>query len=140
MANRNFASGGKLYSMHVMPVMVTATIQIGATGAVSSFVGSMVSSITRVSAGIYHVTLQPQTQFTRLYFAAGTLQSPSSGLSGIATVEIQNAPNTSVATASGATLTVKCLSDSNAAADPASGSALNILAILSNSSVLIGGE
>ena len=53
MANRNWASGGKLYSMHVNPAMITATIQIGATGAVSSFVGSAVQSVTKQSTGVY---------------------------------------------------------------------------------------
>lgn len=140
MANRNFASGGKLYSMHVMPVMVTATIQIGATGAVSSFVGSMVQSVVRTGTGLYRITLQPQTNFTRLYFAQGSMQSPVSGLSGTPDVEIQNAPNASVALSAGAQLIVKTLNVSGALADPASGSAVNVMMILSNSSVVIGGE
>ena len=126
--------------MHVMPVMVTATIQIGATGAVSSFVGSMVQSVTRTGTGLYKIKLQAQTNFTRLYYAQGSMQSPASGLSGAPDVEIQNAPNTSVALTTGAELTVKTLSPAGALVDPASGSALNVMMILSNSSVTIGGE
>lgn len=146
MANRNWASGGKLYSMHVMPVFVNCTVQIGATGAVSSFVGSAISSVTRVSAGVYTIALNPATNFTRLYFADASLQSPASGLSGISQVEIQNAPNTSVALTAGALLTVKCLAPTSSSVttlvetDPASGSALNIFMICSNSSVIIDGE
>lgn len=140
MANRNFASGGKLYSMHVMPVFIDCSITIGASGAVSSFVGSMVQSISRQSAGIYKITAQANTNFSKLYFAAGSAQSPVSGLSGILAIEIQNAPNASIATLSAMELTVKCLDAAGALADPASGSVINIMAIMSNSSVVLQGE
>lgn len=139
-ANRNWASGGKIYSMHVSPVIITATAQIGASGAVTSFVGSAVLSLARQSTGVYKLTCQSQTSFSRLYAAQASLQSPPSGLSGILAVEIQNAPNAAVATASGATLTVKCLDAAGALADPASGSALNIMFMASQSSVTINGE
>lgn len=140
MANRNWASGGKIYSMHVMPVIMNVTVQVGATGAVTSIVGSGIASVARASAGVYLITMQAQTNFNKLYFASGSLQSPPSGLSGVSTVEIQNAPNASVATAAGGQLTVKCLDAAGAVVDPASGSALNVLMLLSNSSVLIDGE
>lgn len=140
MANRNWASGGKLYSMHVKPAMITATVQIGATGAISSFVGSAIQSVTRVSTGVYKFVMQPNTNFTRLYFASGTMQSPASGLSGIAQVEIQNAPNASVSPVTNPSITVKTLNSSGVLADPANGCALNVLFILSESSILIGGE
>jgi hypothetical protein len=140
MANRNWASGGKLYSMHVKPVMVDATIQIGATGAVSSYVGSTVASVVRVSTGIYKIKLQSQTNFSKLYFAAGSAQSPVSGLSGVSTIEIQHDPDTSAKISSGAELTIKALDAAGALVDPASGSALNIMAIFSDSSIKIQGE
>lgn len=140
MANRNWASGGKVYSMHVSPALITATAQIGASGAVTSFVGSAVSSVVRVSQGIYKITCQSQTNFPRLFSAQGSMQSPPAGLSGISTIEIQNAPNASVAIATGAELTVKTLDAAGALADPASGSALNVQMLLSNSSVIIDGE
>lgn len=140
MANRNWASGGKIYSMHVSPVILNATAQIGASGAVTSFVGSAIKTVARLSTGVYRITAQSQTNLSRLYFAQGSMQSPSSGLSGISTIEIQNAPNASLATSTGAVLTVKCLDAAGALADPASGSALNVMIMGSNSSVIIDGE
>lgn len=131
--------------MHVQPVYLSCTVLIGATGAVTSFVGSAIESVTRVSAGKYKIAFQPLTNFSLLYNAVATLQSPSSGFSGISTVEIQNAPNTDVASST-PSITVTCLAATNsstttlAATDPASGSQLNLLAILSNSSIKIGGE
>lgn len=133
-------SGGKVYSMHKEPVMLTATILIGATGAVTSFVGSAILSVVRNGTGLYTITAEPLTNFTRLYSAQGTMVSPPSGLSGILGVEVQNAPNTSVATITGATIQIKTLDAAGALANPASGSSINVMMILSNSSVTIGGE
>lgn len=126
--------------MHKDPALVTASITIGASGAVSSFVGATVQSVTTSATGVYTITLQPQTSFPSLYFAAGSMQSPASGLSGIVAVEIQNAPNASVANSTGAVLTVKTLSASDALAAPAAGSVLNVLMFFSNSSIVIDGE
>jgi len=137
MANRNWASGGRLYSMHVKPVMLSCTVQIGATGAVTSFGGSAIQSVTRLGTGLYQIKAQANTNFTRLFSAMGSMQSPVSGLSGISSVEIQNAPTASVQTASGMVLTVKTLSAAGTLADPATGSALNVMMILSDSSVTI---
>lgn len=133
MANRNFANGGKIMSMHVGPVLANTNILIGATGAVTSFTGTLTSSVTRVSTGIYKINLA-DTYFASL-FSSGSMQSPSSGLSGIATIEIQNAPSTSVATFSTPSLTVKCLDITGAVADPASGSTVSVIMFLNNSSV-----
>lgn len=130
----------KLFSMHAMPVLVTATAQIGASGAVSSFVGSMVKSFEKVSTGIYLITMDDKTNFTRLYAAMGSMQSPAVGLAGISTIEIQNDPNSDVQTTTGAKLTIKTLDAAGALANPANGSAINIMAIMSNSSVIVGGE
>lgn len=137
MANRNWCSGGKVYSMDVSPVMLNCTIQIGATGAVSSFTGSTVASVTRVSTGIYKIKLQAQTNFPKLLFAAGSAQSAAAALSGVGQVEIQNDPNTSAQTADGAELTIKALDFAGAVVDPVSGSALNILMLFNNSSVVV---
>lgn len=139
MANRNWISQ-RLYSMHAMPVMITATVQIGASGAVSSFVGSAVQAITRTSIGLYKMKCQANTDFSRLYFAAGSPMSPPSGLSGVSTVEIQNAPNASVSVSGAGEISFKCLDAAGALVDPASGSALNLFMIASSSSVVIGGE
>lgn len=137
MANRNWASGGKIYSMNVSPAFINITVQIGAAGAVSSISGAAVASVTRMSLGVYKIKMQAQTSFPKLLSASSSMQSPSSGLSGILGVEIQNAPNASAATASGAELTVKTLDAAGALANPASGSALNVLMIFNNSSVTV---
>ncbi len=138
MANRNFASGGKIYSMGVKPVILNANILIGASGAVTSFTGAMIQSVTLSSTGVYLITLA--NNFSGLHFASGSMQSPSSGVSGIVAVEIQNAPNTNVTNLTTPTLTVKTLSSSDALANAASGSTLSVLMYFSDSSIQIGGE
>lgn len=149
MANRNWMSGGKLFSMHKDPTFMEVTVQIGATGAVSSYTGAAVQSVTRISAGKYSINFQTSpsvTNFPRLLAAHGTMQSASGGISGISVIEVQNAPNTSVASTTAPSLTVTCLAPTDAstttliATDPASGSALNVLMILGNSSVTIQGD
>lgn len=140
MANRNWMSGGKLFSMHKDPTLMEVTVQIGATGAVTSYVGACVSSVTRSSTGIYVINFQPQTNFPRLLAAHGTAQSPVSGLSGVLGIEVQNAPNTSVANNAAPSLTIKTLDAAGAVVNPASGSAINVLMILGNSSVTIQGD
>lgn len=140
MANRNWMSGGKLFSMHKDPVFMECTVQIGASGAVSSFVGAAVQSVAKTATGTYKITFQPQTNFPRLLAAMGSMQSASGSLSGIMQIEVQNAPNASVASASAPSLTIKTLDVTGAAAHPASGSAINMLMILGNSSVTIQGD
>jgi hypothetical protein len=136
MANRNFANGGKMYAMHVMPTMINANILIGSTGAVTSFTGPMVSSVTRTSTGIY--VLHLANNFNAVIFAHGSVSSPVSGLSGISTVEIQNAPSTSIQSLATPTITVKVLDHTGAVADPASGSTVSVLVIANNSSIKAG--
>lgn len=77
MANRNFASGGKIYSMHVMPVLLDCNVAIGASGAPGTLKGPGIASITRLSAGIYQVQLQDN--YNRYYFGAASFVSPVSG-------------------------------------------------------------
>lgn len=136
--NRNFASGGKLYSMHVMPVMIDCTINIGAAGAVSSITGPLVNSVTRTSQGIYKIHISEP--LSEMYVAMGAPVSPVSGLSGVCSIEIANAPKAAIALASDPSLTVKVLSAAGALVDPASGSAIKIVMICSNSSVKVQGE
>jgi hypothetical protein len=129
--------------MHKDPVFMETTIQIGATGAVTSFVGAMVQSVTRLSTGVYKIAFQTTpspTNFPRLLAAIGSPQSPVSGLSGIDSIEIQNAPNTSVSSTTAPSLTIKTLNPSGALTDPANGSAINLLMIMGNSSVTIQGD
>jgi len=144
MANRNWLSGGKIFSMHKDPVLMDCTIQIGASGAVSSYVGSAIASIAKqTDAGTYLITFQAQTNFPRLLFASGSAQSAAGGLSGVSTIEIQNAPNASVVLntpTTGGQLTIKCLDAAGALVNPVSGSAINVLMLLGNSSVVVQGE
>lgn len=138
MANRNYASGGKIYSMGVKPVIVNANVTIGASGAVSSFTGAMINSVTQSSTGVYTISLS--NNFSGLHMAMGSLQSPPSGLSGIVAVEIQNSPNTNVTSLPTPQITVKTLNSSDTLANPASGSVLSVMLYLSDSSIQIGGE
>lgn len=142
MANRNWANGGKVYSMHVKPILANVNITIGASGAVSSFIGTITASVTHISTGIYRMNFQNNnnfgggaTNFAALLSASGACQSPSSGLSGVLGVEIQNAANTSVSSATAPSLTVKCLDAAGALVDPASGSVLSVMMFLSDSHV-----
>jgi len=131
MANRNWKSGGRVFSMHKDPVMLDCSILIGASGAVTSFTGPTISSVSQSSTGVYVVTFMDN--YPGLISAQGSMQSPSSGLSGIGQIEIQNAPNAAVSAFPQGSLTVTCLNNSGAAANPASGSILNLLIVLSNS-------
>lgn len=141
MANRNWASGGKIYSMHASPVMITATALIGASGAVTSYVGSAVQSVAKqAGVGTYRVIMQPNTNFSRMFFAAGSMQSPVSGLSGVVAVEISFNPNGSLDDSAIPYIEVKCLDVAGALVNPASGSKLNVMIMASNSSVIIDGE
>lgn len=133
MANRNFANGGKIYAMHVAVVLSNTNITIGSTGAVSSFIGTLTSSVVRISTGIYQINLADS--YNALMSAQGSAQSPSSGLSGVLAIEIQNAPSTSVASFPSPSLTIKCLDAAGALVDPASGSVISINAFLLNSAV-----
>lgn len=138
MANRNWASGGKIYSMHVSPVMLDATITIGAAGAVTATIGSTIASASRTSIGLYRINFQDN--YSKLFAAMGSVQSPAAGLSGISTVEIQNAPDAAVQLLSNPGISIKVLDAAGALADPADGSKINVIVYLSNSSVQIGGE
>jgi hypothetical protein len=76
MANRRFTSQFN-YSLHVMPVTIDCNMAIGASGAVSDLKGPGVTSVTRLSAGIFQIKLQDN--FARLYTLDASVQSPNSG-------------------------------------------------------------
>lgn len=136
MANRNFANGGKIMTMNAGPVIVNTNITIGATGAVTSSTSTtMVTSVTRTSTGIY--VLHLANAYFKAISISASMQSPSSGLSGILGIESGNAPNTSVASSTAPTITIKTLDAAGALANPASGSVISVTALLSNSSVQI---
>lgn len=77
MANRNYASGGKIYSMHVMPVLLDCNFAVGSSGAVGTLKGPGIASVTRLSTGIYQAQLQDN--YNRYYFGAAAPVSPLSG-------------------------------------------------------------
>lgn len=136
MANRNFANGGKIMTMQAGPVIVNTNILIGATGAVTSSTSTtMVTSVTRTSTGIY--VLHLADSYNSAISVSASMQSPSSGLSGILGVECGNAPSTSVAILAAPVITIKTLDAAGALADPASGSTISVTALLSNSTVSI---
>lgn len=133
MANRNFANGGKIYAMHVMPVIVNAVAAIGASGAVSSVSSTMCNSVTHVSTGIYRFNLTDN--FNAALSIHASARSPGSGLSGVLCIEVQNAPSTNIASLTAPSITVKCLDAAGALVDPASGSAIDIMIYANNSGV-----
>lgn len=137
MANRNWASGGKIYSMHVSPVMLDAQINIGASGAVSSITGPTIASVTHVSTGIYKINLQDR--YNGLIGVMTNMTSPTVGLSGISSVELANAQSAAVQTAT-PSVTIQTLNSSGVLTDPASGSQISAIILLSNSSVKVQGE
>jgi hypothetical protein len=140
MANRNYASGGKIYSMHVKPVLLNCAVTIGASGAVTSFRGSMIKSVTRTAAGTYTVTMATSpspTNFTRIVSTQGAMRSPSTGTSGIVAVEFGFDPSTSMAAKAGGSFSFRTLSTAGTAADAATGSVISILIMADDSSVSV---
>lgn len=133
MANRNYANGGKIYAMHVSPVIQNTTITIGATGAVTAFAGTQTKGVTRVSTGIYRI--DSTDNYNLVLSVQSSVRSPVSGLSGISSIEIQNAPTTSMQSLTAPSITIKTKDATGALADPASGSVLDVLVLLNNSSV-----
>lgn len=78
MANRNFANS-RIYTGHVMPVLIDGSVSIGALGAVSNLKGPYVKSVTRLAAGVFQIQLQDN--FNKVYSVQAMLQSPVSGSS-----------------------------------------------------------
>lgn len=76
MANRNFPSQ-KLFNQHVMMVQLDCQIQIGASGAVSSFYGKGVNAVAKLATGIYRIQLQDNYQ--ALIQVDGSMISPLTG-------------------------------------------------------------
>ena len=131
MANRNFPS--KIYSMHVMPIMLDLQINIGAAGAVSSFTGAGTKSVTLTAPGQYSIVLQ-DNYFALLAVLSGV--QVVSGTSGISKVE-QVGPmiNSSNPSSSGATIPVQTVSSAGSVANPNPNTQIQIVILLNNSSV-----
>lgn len=136
MANRNFPNS-RIYTGHVMPVLLDANATIGAVGAVSSFRGSLISSFSRIGVGKYRIVAQDS--YMRLFRMDASIQSAVSGTcTGVMCVELD--PNSDVSNSSGATIIVQCFDSSGAAKELPSGSKLFISVYMSNSSVTVGNE
>ena len=133
MANRNFPSGGKIYSMNVMPVMLNLQINIGAAGAVSSFTGPGIKSVALSAPGQYSIVLQ-DNYFALLAVLSGVMVA--SGTSAVSQIE-QVGPmvNSSNPSSSGATIMIQTVSPAGSVANPAPSSQLQIVILLNNSSV-----
>lgn len=120
------------YSGVKMLTMIDCSILIGATGSVTSFTGNLVSSVVRNSTGFYTITLKGN--LNALLAVQGVMQSPSSGLSGISSIEVDNTTNISASTP---ILVIQTLDAAGAIADPASGSTVFVSLFGRNSSVVI---
>lgn len=129
MANRNFQSM-RIYNHHIAAVMIDCTIRIGTSGAVTGFTGSLVKSVTHASTGVYVITFQDP--YMKMLASQGMMQSAPSTLSGIMAIEMQNNPNATVVQPTN-DVTIHTLNSGGSNADPVTGSAINVMMILSNS-------
>lgn len=134
--NRNFPNAGKIYSMHVAPVLQSCNISIGASGAVTAFTQStMISSVSHDSTGLYTIHFRPGMTVNAVINVSASMQSPVSGLSGVLAIECQNAPSTSMQIIAAPVIQIKALDPAGALVNPASGSTIQALMIFNNSSV-----
>lgn len=116
MANRNFASGGKMYSMHVMPVQIDCNFIVDntATNGISSLKGPTVQAVymhtsasassTNPAAGT--IIVQLQDNYNQLMSFDFGIQSPNSG----SDVKIDNSAMTA-----GVAYTITTLGNASAA-------------------------
>lgn len=98
MANRNYASGGKLYSMHVKPVLLDCNFVVAATDSgglgITSLKGPMIANVfmhTSATPGVGNnsitnpnpadgvIVVQLQDNFNRYLSGAHAVISPASG-------------------------------------------------------------
>lgn len=129
MANRNFH---RYQALEQEVKALYGSAAIGGTGAVGTVKGGGISGVVRNSAGNYTITLSDK--YNRMLSSKVGFLSPTS--SGIANVEqqgtvatFQSSFNTSP------TITFQCYDYAGAAADPASGSLMNFMFEVRNSSV-----
>ena len=135
MANRNFASGGKIYAMHIKPVLLDCQIVLGASGAVSSFSGQLIQSVTKSATGTYSIVLQDN--YATLLGIVNAAPKIASGTSNIDAVEqVGSMVNSSNPASSGASITIQTLNPSGVVANGTSGAQINFLIYLNDSSVL----
>lgn len=78
MANRNFPSN-KLFQFHVMACMLNCKVTFGASGAVASFIGPGIASVTKIGTGAGTYRIQLQDNYSALYTVDAIFESPNSG-------------------------------------------------------------
>ena len=76
MANRNFPNS-RIYTGHVMPVLIDGNFVIGASGAVGTVKGPYIESITHLGTGLYQIKLQDN--YNRYYGGWTGFVSPVTG-------------------------------------------------------------
>ena len=76
MANRNYASQ-KMFTGHVMPVLLDGRASIGASGAPSNLIGPYIKSIDRLGAGLYQI--QAQDNYSGVFSACAQCQVAETG-------------------------------------------------------------
>ena len=133
MADRSF--NRNLMSLHLDMVFINFNVTLGATGAVASFRGAGVSSITRSATGKYDVILQDK--YALSLFASANLISET--FSGISSVELVN-DDYQARVQAGTALQFQCYNAAGAATDPATDTVLQGILILRRSGQQLGGE
>lgn len=76
MANRNFANS-RMYTGHVMPVLLDGSAVIGSSGAVGTVKGPYIKSVTHLATGLYQI--QMQDNYNRYLGGYSGFVSPASG-------------------------------------------------------------
>lgn len=76
MANRNFPNS-RIYTGHVMPVLLDCNFPIGAAGAVGTVKGPFIKSVTRTGVGTYQIKMQDN--YSRYYGSTHSIASPATG-------------------------------------------------------------
>lgn len=116
MANRNWASGGKIYSMHVQPVLIDCNFIVDNTNAngIASLKGPAVNEVLMNSAhatpsaviAVGTIKVQLSDNYSKLYSLTSSIRSPNSGTP----VKIDNSALTA-----GVAYTITVLGDASAA-------------------------
>ncbi len=131
MANRSFHRIAG--SLEIEPVMLWASITVGATGAVSASYGQGIASVTRLSAGQYKISLADT--YNKLLFADVSLLDTTD--SDPTTVGVlSRIKSEQVASTTAPQIVIQCFNTTNgAAADPRNGALLLVKIEVRNSSV-----
>lgn len=76
MAQRNFANS-RIYTGHVMPVLLDVSIPIGASGAVGTIAGPYIKAVTKLATGTYQI--QMSDNYSGYYLGEAQMISPAIG-------------------------------------------------------------